>query len=96
MSEPTTHSHALNPECIPPIELKSQIKIKAVTSDKASRSILHSSLRFLPLMRTIRRRCSTPYLDRNSCSADNLRETDGAKEFILYEDNEMIIFTKKT
>ena len=50
LSEPTIHSHAPDPECIPAFELKSQIKIKAMTSNEASSSILHSELRLMPLI----------------------------------------------
>lgn len=108
LSEPTTHSHASNPERIPAIELKNQIKIKSATSDEASSSILHSSIRFLPLsavsslpkndslMRTIRRQRSSAHSDSNNHLPDNLRNTDRGEEFILYEDDELIIFTTKT
>ncbi|CAF1661299.1 unnamed protein product, partial [Rotaria sordida] len=108
LSEPTTHTHAPDPERIPAIEVKNQVKIKAATSDEASSSILHSSLRFMPLsavgslpssdslMRTIRRQRPKLCSDPNTRVPDNLRKTDRGEEFILYEDNEMIIFTTKT
>ncbi|CAF4673132.1 unnamed protein product, partial [Rotaria magnacalcarata] len=108
LSEPTVHSHAPDPECIPAFELKSQIKIKAMASNEASSSILHSELRLMPLtavgslpksdslMRTIRRQRSTPCLDPSSRLPDHLRKTDRGEEFILFEDDEMIIFTTKT
>ncbi|CAF0934932.1 unnamed protein product [Rotaria sordida] len=108
LSEPTAHSHASDPERIPAIDLKNQIKIKAATSNEASSSILHSSLRLMPLsaagslptpdslMKTIRRQRSTPYTDSNQGLPDKLRKTDRGEEFILFEDDEMIIFTTKT
>ncbi|CAF1416428.1 unnamed protein product, partial [Rotaria sordida] len=108
LSEPTTHTHVPDPERIPAIEVKNQVKIKAATSDEASSSILHSSLRFMPLsavvslpssdslMRTIRRQRPKLRSDPNTRVPDNLRKTDRGEEFILYEDNEMIIFTTKT
>ncbi|CAF1433378.1 unnamed protein product [Rotaria sp. Silwood1] len=108
LSEPTKHSHPPNPERIPALELKTEIKIKAATSDEASSSILHSSMRSLPLnavsnlpkddslMRSIRRQRSSPYSDPNSRLPDNLRKTDRGEKFILYEDNDMIIFTTRT
>ncbi|CAF1077729.1 unnamed protein product [Rotaria sp. Silwood1] len=82
--------------------------MKAATSDEASSSILHSSLRFMSLsavdslpkieslMRSVRRQRSAPHSDSNTLSPDILRETDRGEEFILYEYNEMIIFTAKT
>ncbi|CAF1517507.1 unnamed protein product, partial [Rotaria sordida] len=108
LSEPTTHTHAPDPERIPAIEVKNQVKIKAATSNEASSSILHSSLRFMPLsavgslpssdslMRTIRRQRPKLCSDPNTRVPNNLRKTDRGEEFILYEDNEMIIFTTKT
>lgn len=108
LSEPSAHSHASDPECLPAFELKNEIKIKAAASNEASSSILHSSLRFMPLsaagnlpkidslVRTIRRQRSTPHSDSNTRLPDNLRKTDRGEDFILHEDNEMIIFTTKT
>ncbi|CAF4071153.1 unnamed protein product [Adineta steineri] len=43
-SEPTAHCHPSNPERIPAIELKNQIKTKVAASDEATSSILHSAL----------------------------------------------------
>lgn len=107
MSDPTPHSHASNPERIPALEIKNDIKIKAVTSDEASSSIIHSSLRSLPLTavsslpspgslaRTVRRQRPTLSLTSTSQLPIELRKTDRGEEFILYEDNEMIIFTTR-
>ncbi|CAF1314240.1 unnamed protein product [Rotaria sordida] len=107
MSGPTPHSHASNPERIPAVEIKNDIKIKAAISNEAASSIIHSSLRSLPLTavsslpssdslaRTVRRQRPTLSLTSSSQLPIELRKTDRGDDFILCEDNEMIIFTTK-
>ncbi|CAF4933851.1 unnamed protein product, partial [Rotaria sp. Silwood1] len=107
MSGPTPHSHASNPERIPAVEIKNDIKIKAAISNEAPSSIIQSSLRSLPLTavsslpssdslaRTVRRQRPTLSLTSSSQLPIELRKTDRGDDFILYEDNEMIIFTTK-
>ena len=72
LSQPTTHNHAPNPECIPAIKLYNEIKQRAATTNKPSSSILHSTLKTFPLrtagelprtdiiVQTIRRQRATP------------------------------------
>ena len=48
-SQPTFHSHAPQPGHIPAIELKNEIKVRAVMADESTSSILHSALRTYPL-----------------------------------------------
>ncbi|CAF1299838.1 unnamed protein product, partial [Adineta ricciae] len=104
MSDPTAHSHAPNPEQTPAIEAMIKIKMKAASSDEATSSIIQSSLRILPLTavsslpspaslaRTVRRQRLTPCSTSNSLLPDLLRKTDRGEDFVLYEDNQMIIF----
>ena len=49
LSQPTSHTHAPNPERISAIELNNQIKSRAAMSDEPSSAILHSALRTFPL-----------------------------------------------
>ncbi|CAF1535915.1 unnamed protein product [Adineta ricciae] len=103
MLDPTAHSHAPNPEQIPAIEAMNKIKMKVVSSDEATSSIIQSSLRALPLtavsslpspaslVRTVRRQRPTPCSTSNSLLLDLFRKTDRGEDFVLYEDNQMII-----
>ncbi|CAF1615043.1 unnamed protein product [Didymodactylos carnosus] len=87
MSDPTPHSHASNPERIPAVEIKNDIKIKATTSNEAASSIIPSSLRSLPLTavsslpssdslaRTVRRQRPTLSLTSSSQLPIELRKT---------------------
>lgn len=104
LSQPTAHNHAPNPERIPVIELKNQIKARAINSDEPTSSILHSALRTFPLsatselprtemiMQTIRRQRTTPSTGSDERLPEELRKTDRNENFLLYEDAEMIIF----
>ncbi|CAF4033835.1 unnamed protein product, partial [Didymodactylos carnosus] len=95
MSDPTPHSHASNPERIPAVEIKNDIKIKATTSNEAASSIIQSSLRSLPLTavsslpssdslaRTVRRQRPTLSLTSSSQLPIELRKTDRGDDFIL-------------
>ena len=49
LSQPTSHSHAPQPDRISAIELKNEIKARAVMTDESTSSILHSALRTYPL-----------------------------------------------
>ena len=105
LSQPTAHSHAPNPERIPVIELKNQIKTRAANSDEPTSTILHSALRTFPLnatselprtemiMQTIRRQRTTPSTGSDDRLPEELRKTDRGEDFLLYQDTEMIIFT---
>ena len=45
LSQPTSHSHVPQPDRIPAIQLKNEIKARAVMTDESTSSILHSALR---------------------------------------------------
>ncbi|CAF4654819.1 unnamed protein product, partial [Rotaria sp. Silwood2] len=49
LSQPTTHSHAPQPDRVPAIQLKNDIKARAVITDEPTSSIIHSALRTYPL-----------------------------------------------
>ena len=49
LSQPTPHSHAPQPDRIPAIQLKGEIKTRAVMTDESTSSIVHSVLRTYPL-----------------------------------------------
>ncbi|CAF3170465.1 unnamed protein product [Rotaria sp. Silwood2] len=49
LSQPTTHFHAPQPDRVPAIQLKNDIKARAVITDESTSSIIHSALRTYPL-----------------------------------------------
>ena len=49
LSQPTSHSHAPQPDRIPAIELKNEIKARAVMTDELTSSILDAALHIYPL-----------------------------------------------
>ncbi|CAM4952107.1 unnamed protein product [Rotaria socialis] len=108
LSQPTDHNHAPNPERIPVIELNNKIKARAVISEESTSTILHSSLRTFPLsatselprtemlMQTIRRQRQTPITTSTDQLSGDLRKTYRGEEFLLHEEEHMIIFTTKS
>ncbi|CAF2117211.1 unnamed protein product, partial [Rotaria magnacalcarata] len=108
ISQPTSHSHAPQPERVPAIQLKNDIKARAVITDEPTSSIIHSALRTYPLsaagelprnealMLMIRRQRTVETVDVNGRLPEKLRKTYRDEDFILHEDNELIIFTTKT
>lgn len=108
LSQPTDHNHAPKPERIPVIELNSEIKARAATSEETTSVILHSSLRTFPLsatselprtemlMQTIRRQRQTPLTASTDEITDDMRKTYRGEDFILHEETNMIIFTTKS
>ncbi|CAF3834472.1 unnamed protein product [Rotaria sordida] len=108
LSQPTTHNHAPNPDRIPVIQLHNEVKQRAATTDEPTSSILHSALRTFPLraageltrtdiiIQTIRRQRTTPAIIPSGHLPEDLKKTYRGEDFLLYEDNEMIIFTTKT
>ncbi|CAF4368619.1 unnamed protein product [Rotaria sp. Silwood2] len=108
LSPPTAHSHAPNPDIIPAIQLKIDIKARAAITDEPTSSILHTALRTYPLsaagqlpktdalILTIRRQRAAPTLDPDGRIPEKLRKTDRGEDFILFESEELIIFTTKT
>jgi hypothetical protein len=105
LSEPSNHSHAPNTNRVPVIELQNHIKARAAASDEASSGILYSALRTFPLdsagalpkndtlMRAIRRQRVAAPLNANNRLPDNLKQTDRGDNFVLHEDDDLIIFT---
>lgn len=108
LSQPTPHCHAPQPDRVPAIQLKNEIKARAATTDESSSTILHSALRTYPLsavgelprtealMLTIRRQRMEETLDADGRLPEKLRKTYRGEDFILHEDEHLIIFTTKT
>ena len=108
LSQPTTHNHAPNPDRIPVIQLHNEVKHRAATTDEQTNSILHSALKTFPLraagelprtdiiIQTIRRQRATPAVIVGGHLPEALKTTYRGEDFILYQDNEMIIFTTNT
>ena len=108
LSQPTSHNHAPNPDRILAIQLHNQVKQRAATTDETTSSILHSALRTFPLhaatqlprtdiiSQTIRRQRTTPATTSNDRLTEHLKKTYRDENFLLYEDNDMLIFTTKS
>lgn len=107
LSPPTDHCHAPNPERVPAIRLKNEIKTRALTTDESTSTIIHSALRMYPLsaagqlpknealMLMVRRQRTVETLDDNGRLPEKLRKTYRGEDFILYEEKNLIIFTTK-
>ncbi|CAF4466834.1 unnamed protein product [Rotaria socialis] len=105
LSEPTEHCHAPNLGKIPVLDIKNKIKSRAADSEEQSSTILHSVLRSFPLdsagqlpktdtlLRTIRRQRQAISVNADNRLPDHLKQTDRGENFVLHEDNKMIIFT---
>ena len=99
---------APQPDRIPAIQLKNEIKTRAITTDESTSTILHSALRTYPLsaagelprneslMLMIRRQRTVEKVDVDGRLPEKLRKTYRDEDFILYEDKNLIIFTTKT
>ncbi|CAF3256237.1 unnamed protein product [Rotaria sp. Silwood2] len=108
LSQPTSHSHALQSDRIPAIQLKNEIKARAATTDEYSSSILHLALRTYPLsaagelpkndtlMLIIRRQRIVETVDADGRLPESLRKTYRGEDLILHEDERLIIFATKT
>ncbi|CAF2722211.1 unnamed protein product [Rotaria sp. Silwood2] len=108
LAEPTSHSHASQPDRVSAIQLKSDIKVRAVITDEPTSSILHSVLRTYPLsaagerssnealMLMVRRQRTVETVDVDGRLPEKLRKTYRDQDFILHEDKNLIIFTTKT
>ncbi|CAF5163888.1 unnamed protein product, partial [Rotaria magnacalcarata] len=108
VSQPTPHCHAPQPDRVPAIQLKNEIKARAATTDESTSTIIHSVLRTYPLsaagqlpkneslMLMIPRQRTTETVDADGRLPEKLRKTYRHEDFILHEDKKLIIFTTKT
>ncbi|CAM4986296.1 unnamed protein product [Rotaria socialis] len=108
VSAPTEHCHASKPDLVPVLELKNKIKSRAAETEESSSTILHSAMRSFPLdaagqlpqsetlLRTIRRQRQGPPMNSNNQLPDHLKQTDRGENFVLHEDEKLIIFTTAT
>ena len=90
------------------MELKNKIKSRAAETEEPSSTILHSTMRSFPLdaagqlpqsdtlLRTIRRQRQGPPTNSNNQLPDHLKQTDRGENFVLHEDEKLIIFTTAT
>ncbi|CAF4539087.1 unnamed protein product, partial [Rotaria sp. Silwood2] len=105
VKEPSEHSHAPNPDRVHVIRLKHEIKARGSSSDEATSIILFDALRSIPLnavpglptnnalMQTIRRQRQPVQLDENGQLPFVFQLTDRGENFVLFEDQSMLIFT---
>ena len=108
LSQPTSHCHALNPDLVPSIQLKNDIKARVATTGEPTSSIFRTTLRMHPLsaadqlpkndalMFTIRRQRTAPKMGPVGRILEGLRKTDRGENFILFEDEALITFTTKS
>lgn len=108
VSQPTSHCHAPEPNRIPAIQLKNEIKARATTTDESTSTIIHSALRTYPLsaagelprnealMLMIRRQRTVETVDVDGRLPATLRKTYRDEDFILHEDTNLIIVTTQT
>jgi len=105
IKEPSEHSHVPDPDRVHIIRLKNEIKTRGASSDEGPSTILFDVLRTIPLnitpglptndalLQTIRRQRPAIQLDHNGGLPLILRKTDRGENFVLYEDDSMVIFT---
>lgn len=108
VSGPTEHCHAPKPDLVSVLELKSKIKTRAAETEEFPSTILHSVIRSFPLdaagqlpqndtlLRTIRRQRPAPPMNNNDQLPDHVKQTDRGENFVLHEDEKLIIFTTAT
>ena len=106
--QPTYHCHAPHPDRIPTIQLTTEIKTRAITTDESTSTILHSALHTYPLsaagelprnealMLMIRRQRTVEKVDIDGCLPEKLRKTYRNEDLIFHQDKNLIIFTTKT
>lgn len=80
MKEPSEHTHAPDPGRVHVIRLKNELKARGASSDEATSTILFGALRTIPLNVV----ANLPLA---------FRQTDRGENFVLYEDDSMVIFT---
>jgi hypothetical protein len=105
IKEPSEHSHAPDPDRVHIIRLKNEIKTNSSSSDEATSNLLFNALRTIPLsaapalptsnalMQTIRRERRPLQLDENDQLPFVFRQTDRGENFVLLENESMVIFT---
>jgi hypothetical protein len=105
LSEPTEHCHGPIIDQLPVIELKNKTKSRALTSEEPTSNILYSELKSFPLdaagqlprtetlQKTIRRQRQTPKANPDNRLPDELKQTTRGDNFILHEDDNLIIYT---
>ena len=105
---PSDHSHAPNPNKLILIRIQNQLKERGASSEEPTSIILQNVLRTVPvnivadlpstqaLSQTIRRQRVPLPLDLNSQLPAALKQTDRGENFILFEDESMIIFTSRS
>lgn len=108
LSGPTEHCHGPTPDLLPVLELKNKIKTRAAETEELPSTILHSVMRSFPLdaagqlpqnetlLRAIRRQRQVPSTNVNNQLPDHLKQTDRGENFVLHEDEKLIIFTTAT
>ena len=108
VQEPSCHSHAANPNRLHVIRIQNEIKERSVLCEEGTNIILQNALRQAPLSiaadlpsmdalaQTVRRRRPQLLLDINGQLPQILKETDRGENFVLFEDDSMIIFTSKS
>ena len=106
VQEPSCHSHAANPNRLHVIRIQNEIKERSVLCEEGTSILLQNALRKaplsiaadLPLMdalaQTVRRQRPQLLLDINGQLPQILKKTDRGENFVLFEDDSMIIFTK--
>ncbi|CAF1522463.1 unnamed protein product [Adineta ricciae] len=104
-SERTEHCHAPNIDQLLVIELKNKIKPQALISEESTSKLFYSELKYFPLdaagqlpptdalQKTDRRRRQTPKGRRDNRLPYPLKQTIRGENFILHEDNKLIIYT---
>jgi hypothetical protein len=102
---PSDHSHTPNPNRLLLIRIQNEIKERGASSGEPTSTILHNVLRTVPvniaaelpstqsLSQTIRRQRMAPSLEVNGHLPSVLKQTDRGENFVLFEDDSMIIFT---
>ena len=105
IKEPSEYSHVSDPNRLHVIRLKNEIKICGASSNEGASTILSDVLRTTPIavsagllsteasLQTIRCERKPIQLDHNGRLPFMLREADRGENFVLYEDDSMIIFT---
>ena len=104
----TDHYHAPQPDRVPAIQLKNEIKARTIITGELTSPIIHSALRKYPLsaagefqrneavMLMIRRQRTAEEVDVDGCLPEKLRKMCRDKISVLHEDKNSVSFTTKT